>query len=163
MQELSAIEPAAARFDLYRLHKFSFSMQDLALTNADITKRIDEAKKEFRHDGSVHVWSTFRIGNNIYVMNDKRGREIIDYLDARKYIILVKFIINIEDDIWIIRDKRESIQKSGNNIILGANSKPGILTGIDKPYYERSYPVTAVVYALYPLHDKSDVKLIKLT
>ncbi len=57
MQELSAIEPAAARFDLDRLHKFSFSMQDLALTNADITKRIREARKEFRDDVAVHVWS----------------------------------------------------------------------------------------------------------
>ncbi len=38
MQELSPIEPAAARFDLDRLDKFSSSMQDLALTNVDITK-----------------------------------------------------------------------------------------------------------------------------
>jgi hypothetical protein len=41
MEELSAIE-LSPRFDLDRLpeYKFSVSMQDLALTNADITKRI---------------------------------------------------------------------------------------------------------------------------
>ncbi len=49
---------------------------------------------------------------------------------------------------------------------LVKNSKPGILTGIDKPYYERSYPETAVVYALYPLNDKphvADLKKMKLS
>ncbi len=47
MEELSAIEASATRFDLDRLIelKFSVSMQDLALTNADITKRIREAKR----------------------------------------------------------------------------------------------------------------------
>ncbi len=39
MEELSAIEPSATRFDLDRLpeYKFSVSMQDLALKNTDIT------------------------------------------------------------------------------------------------------------------------------
>ena len=49
MEKLSVIEPSATRFDLDRLseHKFSVLMQDLALMNVDITKRIREAKKEF--------------------------------------------------------------------------------------------------------------------
>ena len=108
MEELSVIEPSATRFDLDRLseYKFSVSMQDLALTNADITKRIREAKKEFREDGAVYVWSTFRVGKVINVMNDKRGEVIINHLDNQKYFILIKFIVEIDDDIWIIRDKR---------------------------------------------------------
>ncbi len=71
MEELSAIEPSATRFDLDRLlgYKFSVSMKDLALTNANITKCIREAKKEFREDGAVHVWSTFRVENTVNMMN----------------------------------------------------------------------------------------------
>ncbi len=108
MEKLSVIEPSATRFDLDRLseHKFSVLMQDLALMNVDITKRIREAKKEFREDVAAYVWSTFRVGNVINIMNDKRGEVIINHLDNQKYFILIKFIVETGNDIWIIREKR---------------------------------------------------------
>jgi hypothetical protein len=166
MEKLSVIEPSATRFDLDRLseHKFSVLMQDLALMNVDITKRIREAKKEFFEDGAVHVWSTFRIGNFNNMMNDKRAKVLINYLDNQKYFILIKFIVETDDDIWIIREKRDPIHTQlGNNktLLLNNKSKPGILTGIDKPYFERGYPVTAVVYGLYLLNDKPNIEDLK--
>ncbi len=53
MEELLAIEPSTTRFDLDRLieHKFSVSMQDLALTNVDITKRLLKPKRNFSKMG----------------------------------------------------------------------------------------------------------------
>ena len=33
-----------------------------------------------------------------------------------------------------------------------------MLTGIDKPYYERLYPLTAVVYGIYPLNEKPNIE-----
>jgi hypothetical protein len=97
------------------------------------------------------------------MMNDKRGNVIINHLDNQKYFILIKFIVETDEDIWIIRDERSPVHvQSGNNIVLLNNkSKPGILTGIDKPYYERGYPATAVVYAIYPLNDKPKVADLK--
>ncbi len=171
MEKLSAIEPSATRFDLDRLseYKFSVLMQDLALMNIDITKRIREAKKEFFEDGAVHVWSTFRIGGINNMMNDKRARVLINYLDNQKYFILIKFIVETDNDIWLIHDKREPIYTQlGNNktLLLNNKSKPGILTGIDRPYFERGYPVTAVVYGLFLLNDKpiiADIKPMRLS
>ena len=44
---------------------------------------------------------------------------------------------------------------------MSRDSKPGILTGIDKPYYDRSYPETAVVYGIYPLNIKPTIEKLK--
>ena len=41
------------------------------------------------------------------------------------------------------------------------NSKPGILTGIDKPFNERTYTVSAVVYGLYILNNNPNVDALK--
>ncbi len=93
MEELSTIEPSATRLDLDRLlgYKFSVSMQDLALTKADVTKRIREAKKEFHDDGAAYVWSTFRVGTVINIINDERGKVIISHLD--NHLLLSQAII----------------------------------------------------------------------
>ena len=59
---------------------------------------------------------------------------------------------------WIIRDKFDPILKDKKTVIVSRDSKPGLLTGIDKPYYERSYPKTAVVYRIYPLNEKPNIE-----
>ena len=73
----------------------------------------------------------------------------------------MKFIVNLESGNWIIRDKFEPILKDKKPVTVSRDSKPGLLTGIDKPYYERAYPETAVVYGIYPLNEKPDVGKLK--
>ena len=59
---------------------------------------------------------------------------------------------------WNIRDKFDPILKDNKTVIVSRDSKPGLLTEIDKLYYERSYPVAAVVYGIYPLNEKPDIE-----
>ena len=51
--------------------------------------------------------------------------------------------------------------KTKKTVVVSRDSKPGLLTGIDKPYYERAYPETAVVYGIYPLNEKPDIGKLK--
>jgi hypothetical protein len=103
-------------------------------------------------------------------MNNKRATMILNYLfgdkSNKKYFINIKFIIQKEpkteygsDGGWIIRDKRDPVLHNGKIAILSKNSKPGMLIGIDKIYYERSYPVVAVVYGIYLLNKPNIDKL----
>ena len=62
-----------------------------------------------------------------------------------------------EDDDWVVENKFEPVRteiKNGQDIIeITKATRPGALTGIDKVYYQKLYPVAAVVYGLYPLRD----------
>ena len=40
--------------------------------------------------------------------------------------------------------------------------KPGALTGIDSVFYQNAYPVTAVVYGVYPIRDPDPANLVPL-
>ena len=44
---------------------------------------------------------------------------------------------------------------------MSQDSKPGTFTGIDKPYQEKFYPVTSVVYRIYPLNGKQKINILK--
>ncbi|MEW8688808.1 MAG: hypothetical protein AB2556_23570, partial [Candidatus Thiodiazotropha sp.] len=52
--------------------------------------------------------------------------------------------------------------EGSESVELSRDTKPGVLTGIDKPYYENSYPVTAVVYGIYPIRDPDPTNLAPL-
>ena len=69
----------------------------------------------------------------------------------------MKFIINLESGDWIIRYKLDPILKDMKTLTVSCYSKPGLLTGIDRPYYDRAYPETAVVYGIYSLNKKPDI------
>ena len=43
-----------------------------------------------------------------------------------------------------------------------SNTSPGVLTGIDSVFYQNAYPVTAVVYGLYPVRDPDSANLAPL-
>ena len=66
----------------------------------------------------------------------------------------------------VVEDKFDPVKmerKKGQSIVtVDQDTKPGILTSIDRPYYRNAYPVTAVVYGLYPLRDPDPVNLIPL-
>ncbi|MEW8689385.1 MAG: hypothetical protein AB2556_26475 [Candidatus Thiodiazotropha sp.] len=43
-------------------------------------------------------------------------------------------------------------RKKGQAIIeISRDIKPGVLTGIDRVFYQNAYPVSAVAYGLYPI------------
>ena len=69
----------------------------------------------------------------------------------------MKCIIREESGGWIIRDKLVPILKNKKTVTVSLDSKPGLLTGIDRPYYERAYSETAVFYGIYSLNKKPDI------
>ena len=178
-ERLSKIESSKnKRFNLDRI--FPVPMRDLVdPTDKILINKIHEGKKEFQKNEASHVWLTFKIiSDTKYIdatMNDKRAAMILNYLfenqSDKKYILNIKFIVLRNDNIsrnasistdtnnWIIRDKRDPVLHNEKTAILSKSSKPGMLTGIDKLYYERSYPVTAVIYGIYPLSKPNIDKL----
>lgn len=54
-------------------------------------------------------------------------------------------------------------KKNKDSIVeIARTTKPGVLTGIDRPYYQNAYPVTAVIYGLYLLRDPDPANLAPL-
>ncbi|MEW8689069.1 MAG: hypothetical protein AB2556_24885, partial [Candidatus Thiodiazotropha sp.] len=42
------------------------------------------------------------------------------------------------------------------------DTKPGVLTGIDRVFYQNAYPVSAAAYGLYPTRDPDPANLAPL-
>ena len=132
-----------------------------AVTDKALLNKIRECAAEFKHDGASHTWSTFRIDGIVdATMNDENAATMLSQLGSSKYFFRVKFIVRMESGNWIIRDKFEPIRSGSKTVVVGRDSKPGLLTGIDKPYYERAYPETAVVYGIYPLNERPDIEAL---
>lgn len=54
---------------------------------------------------------------------------------------------------------REEEAKGEEIVTITRETKPGVLTGIDSVYYQNAYPVTAVVYGLYPIREPDQTNL----
>ena len=160
IERLAAIKPVTnTRFNLDRVFK---DVSKRSINDHALRSRIRDCVIEFKRDGASHSWSTFRIDGVVdATMNDERAEAMLSHLGNKQYFFRVKFIIRAESGNWIIRDKFEPIRSGKKVITLSRDSKPGLLTGIDKPYYERAYAETAVVYGLYPLNQKPDIKKLK--
>ncbi|MEW8688336.1 MAG: hypothetical protein AB2556_21195 [Candidatus Thiodiazotropha sp.] len=74
----------------------------------------------------------------------------------------LKFLREQQEGDWVVEDKFDPVRagrKKGQAIIeVSRDTKPGVLTGIDKVYYQNAYPLTAVVYGLYPIRDPDPAK-----
>ncbi|MEW8689150.1 MAG: hypothetical protein AB2556_25290, partial [Candidatus Thiodiazotropha sp.] len=54
-------------------------------------------------------------------------------------------------------------RKKGQAIIeISRDTKPGVLTGIDRVFYQNAYPFTAVAYGLFPVRDPDPANLAPL-
>ncbi|MEW8689180.1 MAG: hypothetical protein AB2556_25440, partial [Candidatus Thiodiazotropha sp.] len=54
-------------------------------------------------------------------------------------------------------------RKKGQAIIeISRDTKPGVLTGIDRVFYQNAYSVSAVPYGLYPTRDPDPANLAQL-
>lgn len=51
------------------------------------------------------------------------------------------------------------MEKDQGAIEFSRGTKAGVLTGIDKVFYQNAYPVTAVVYGLYTVRDPDPANL----
>jgi len=109
--------------------------------------------------GDVNVNDDIRVhaGNIIQdnTMSASRAAQIIGALRSGEFIIKVKFLREQGPDIWVVEDKFDPVHTERNRghaiVEISKATQPGLLVGIDSIYYKNAYPVTAVVYGLYPL------------
>jgi len=96
-------------------------------------------------------------------MTDQRATQILAALPGGEFILRIKFLRERDEGDWVVEDKFDPVRterKKGQAIVdIVRDTKPGLLTGINKIYYENAYPVTAVVYGLYPLRDPDPANL----
>ncbi|MEW8688955.1 MAG: hypothetical protein AB2556_24310, partial [Candidatus Thiodiazotropha sp.] len=99
-------------------------------------------------------------------MRDERAARLLDSLPGGGFLLKLKFFREQQDGNWVIEDKFDPIRmerKKGRAIVdISRDTKPGVLTGVDKVFYRNAYPVTAVAYGLYPIRDPDPANLAPL-
>ena len=150
---------------------------------------LNDAKNEFEVDGATAVFSTWRVegedpfdvGDIEIVdgmharagqlaldarMTDERAARLLAALPEGEFLLNLKFLHDRNEDDWVVEDKYDPVcaeRKKGQGITeICRDTKPGLLTGIDKVYCQNAYPVTAVVYGLYPISDPDPANLAQL-
>ena len=91
-------------------------------------------------------------------MADVRATLLLAALQGgTEFLLIIKFLREKAEDDWVIDDKFDPVRawrKKGQGVVeISRDTKPGVLTGIDSVFYQNAYPVTAVVYGLYPIRD----------
>ena len=93
-------------------------------------------------------------------MSGNRSETLLRNLPEGEFIIRIQFL-QLND--WVVQEKIDPVkleQKKGHNVVIITwATAPGILTGTDNVYYQNAYPVTAVVYGLYPLTEPDPANL----
>lgn len=143
------------------------------------------AKAQHRREGATHVFSSWRqetrdpyelgdvvVDDNIrirggdivvdYTMTAERAAEVLQKLEG-EYLVKVKFLREQTPGVWVYEDGfaplKQSQTRGGNVLELSSATKPGALEGIDRLYYQNAYPVSAVVYGLYPIREPDEQNL----
>ena len=151
---------------------------------------LNDAKEEFEVDGATAVFSTWRaegedaldIGD-VEIADSMHGRAGRLALDAQmadvratqllaalpggmEFLLRIKFLREKAEDDWVLEDKFDPVRaerKKGWGVVeVARNTSPGVLTGIDSVFYQNAYPITAVVYGLYPIRDPDPANLAPL-
>ena len=151
---------------------------------------LNDAKDEFEVDGAAAVFSTWRVEGEDPLdigdveiadgMHARAGRLALDarmadvratqllaaLLGGTEFLLRIKFLREKAEDDWVLEDKFDPVRaerKKGRGVVEVAwNTSPGVLTGIDSVFYQNAYPVTAVVYGLYPVRDPDPANLAPL-
>ena len=91
---------------------------------------------------------------------------LLDSLPEGQFLLKLKFLREKAEDDWVVEDKFDPVRagrKKGQGVIeVSQDTKPGVLTGIDSVFYQNAYPVTALVYGLYPIRDPDPANLAPL-
>ena len=99
-------------------------------------------------------------------MTDEREAGLLAALEESKILLKLKFLRERNEDDWVVEDNFDPVRaerKKGQGITeVSRDTKPGQLTGIDLEYHQNAYPVTAVVYGLYPIRDPDPANLATL-
>ena len=96
----------------------------------------------------------------------ERAARLLDSLPEGDFLLKLKFLREKAEDDWDVEDKFDPVRaerKKGLGVIeVSRDMRPGVLTGIDGVFYQNAYPVTAVVYGLYPIRDPDPANLAPL-
>ena len=133
------------------------------------------AKAQHRQEGATHVFSSWRqespddlddlvvddnirvvagILNQDYTLTSLRATELLQKIRG-EFIFKIKFIREHNPDIWVVEDGFAPLNqvRGGGILVISTVTAPGALVGIDRFYYANAYPVSAVVYGLYPIRE----------
>ncbi|MEW8688974.1 MAG: hypothetical protein AB2556_24410 [Candidatus Thiodiazotropha sp.] len=99
-------------------------------------------------------------------MTDEMAARLLDSLPEGGFVLKLKFLREQEEGEWVVEDKFDPVRvdrKKGQVIIeISRDTKPGMLTGIDKVFYQNAYPVTADAYGLSLVRDPDPANLAPL-
>ena len=137
------------------------------------------AKAQHQREGVTHIFSSWRQetpdpyelgdvavddnisirGGNIvsdYTLTAKRATEVLKKLEG-EYLVKVKFLRKQAPGEWVYEDGfaplNQGRTRGGNVLEVTPETQPGALEGIDRLYYTNAYPVSVVVYGLYPIRE----------
>ena len=143
------------------------------------------AKAQHQREGATHVFSSWRQetpdpyelgdvavddnisirGGNIvsdYTLTAERATEVLETLEG-EYLVKVKFLRERAPGVWVYEDGfaplNQGRTRGGNVLEVTPETQPGALEGIDQLYYANAYPVSAVVYGLYPIREPDEKNL----
>ncbi|KAK3746657.1 hypothetical protein RRG08_039082 [Elysia crispata] len=144
------------------------------------------AKAQHRREGAAHAFSSWRQeipdpyefddvvvdsnisirGGNIvsdYTLTAERATEVLNKLSNGKFLVKVKFLREQAPGVWVYEDGfaplRQGRTRGGEVVEVTPETRPGALEGIDRLYYVNAYPVSAVVYGLYPIREPDERNL----
>ena len=84
-------------------------------------------------------------------ITDRRAARLLAILPEGAFLLRIKFLR--DDGDWVFKDKFDPVRvegkKGGTVLEISQDSKPGVLTGTDKVYYQN-----AVVYGLSSIGSK---------
>ena len=90
---------------------------------------------------------------------DGRAARLLAILPEDAFLLRIKFLRGRDEGDWVLEDKFDPVRvegkKGGTVLEIARDTKPGVLTGIDKFFYQNAYHVTAAVYGLYVPHQGS--------
>ena len=100
-------------------------------------------------------------------MADVRATQLLAALQGgTEFLLRIKFLREKAEDDWILEDKFDPVwadRKKGRGVVEVAwNTSTGVLIGIDSVFYQNAYPVTVVVYGLYPVRHPDPANLAPL-
>ena len=143
------------------------------------------AKASHRREGAAHVFSSWKqetpdpyelgaitvtdairiqSGNIVsdYTLPPERAAEVLKKIEG-KYLVKVKFLCEQAPAVCVYEDGfgplRQGRTRSGNTLEVTPETQPGALEGMDWLYYANAYPVSAVVYGLYPICEPNEENL----
>ena len=145
-----------------------------------------QAKAQHQREGATHVFSSWRQetpdpyelgdvavddnisirGGNIvydYTLTAKRATELLENLSDGEFLVKVKYLREQAPGVWVYEDGfaplKQGRTRGGHVLEVTPETQPGALEGIDRLYYANAYPVSAVVYGLYPIREPDENNL----